>query len=85
MKSSDCGASKIISNEAQLEPISKKLNIENRLFSICVGVWVGGFPQKTFLKNSTSFDAYDAPATGRGKMLHLKTAEKFDYRGLKLG
>ena len=42
LNSSDCGASKIICNDTNLEPFYWVLNIENSLFSICVGVWVGG-------------------------------------------
>ena len=38
LKSSDCGASKIISNDAKLELISWELNIEIPLFSICVDI-----------------------------------------------
>ena len=48
LKSSDYGDSKIISKDAKLESISWELNIENPLFSICVGVWVGGRPRKFF-------------------------------------
>ena len=42
LNSSDCGASKIIWNDIKLERIPWVLIIENRLCSICVGVWVGG-------------------------------------------
>jgi len=48
LKSPDSRASKIISNDAKLELISWKLNNENPLFSICVGVWVGGHPLTSF-------------------------------------
>lgn len=37
-----CRASKIISYDAKLEPISWNLNIVNPLLNFCVGVWVGG-------------------------------------------
>ena len=40
-----------------------------------MGGWIS---QKTFLENSTSFDAYDIPVTGCGKSYVLKTAEKFE-------
>ena len=63
LKCSDCKASKIIWNDIKVEPIPWELNIENKLFSICVGVWVGGhlatnfsFRPKDAQENSTSFD-----------------------------
>ena len=39
LNSSDCRASKIISNNTKLEAIPRELDVENPLFSFCVGVW----------------------------------------------
>ena len=41
LNSSDRRASKIIFNDTKLGPFCWKLNIVNRLFNFCVGVWVG--------------------------------------------
>ena len=40
---SDYRASKIIWNDTKPEPISWDMNIDNLIFNVCVGVWVGGF------------------------------------------
>ena len=39
LNNSDCRASKIISNNTKLEAIPRELDVENPLFSFCVGVW----------------------------------------------
>ena len=52
LKCSDCRAFRIIWNDTKLGPISWQLNIENTLFSICVGVWVG---DHFYLLNFLSF------------------------------
>ena len=44
LNSSDCRASKTFSNDTKLETIPWELDIENPLFNLCVGVWVGGHP-----------------------------------------
>ena len=46
--SSDCRASKIISNDIKLEPIFWELNLKNQLFNFCVGIWVGDHPRTNF-------------------------------------
>ena len=46
--SSDCRASKSISNGIKLEPISWELKIENPFLNFCVGVWVGWHPFNIF-------------------------------------
>ena len=38
LNSSDCRASKIISNDTKLEPISWEFDIENPFFDFCVGL-----------------------------------------------
>lgn len=43
-----CRASKTIENDTKLEAIPLELNIVTPLLSICVGVWVGERPKKTF-------------------------------------
>ena len=48
LKSLDCRASKIISNDTKLEEIPWELDVENPLFNFCVGVWVGGHPPANF-------------------------------------
>ena len=48
LNSSDCRASKIISNDTKLEEIPWELNVENPLFNFCVGVWDGGNPGANF-------------------------------------
>ena len=47
----DCRALKIISNDTKLEQIFWVSKIENPLFKVCVGAWVGGqnHPRKTLL------------------------------------
>ena len=49
MNSSDCRASKIITNDTEAEAISWVPNTENSLFNFCVGVWVGGPPRQNIL------------------------------------
>jgi len=44
LNSSNCRASKIISNDAKLAPMSWQLSIENLLSYFCVGVWVDRHP-----------------------------------------
>ena len=74
LNSSDCGASKNISNDTQLEPISWELNVGNQCFNFCVGVGVGGQDATNFShiskdaqENSTSFDTNFMGAARRRK------------------
>ena len=48
LNSSDCRASKIISNDIKLEPTALELNLKNQLFNFCLGVRVGGHPRANF-------------------------------------
>ena len=79
LKSSDGGASKIMSNDAKLEPISLELNIENLLLSICVGVWVGGHPSANFLENFISFGANDNARLSTEKRTILKNRREIRF------
>ena len=51
LNSSDCSASKIISNDTRPEPISW-FDIENSIFNFCVGVWVVGHLPTNFSHGS---------------------------------
>ena len=92
MTSSDCRASKIIWHDTKLEPISWVLNIENRLFSICVGVWVGGHHATNFShiskdaqENFVSFDTnVVVVGDGANMVLNGKPTKNLKLRGLKL-
>ena len=92
MTSSDCRASKIIWHDTKLEPISWVLNIENRLFSICVGVWVGGHHATNFShiskdaqENFVSFDTnVVVVGDGANMVLNEKLTKNWKSRGLKL-
>ena len=48
VNSSDYRASKIISNDTELEPIPWEPNMKNPIFHFCVGVCVGGHPPTNF-------------------------------------
>ena len=92
MTSSDCRASKIIWHDTKLEPIPWVLNIENHLFSICVGVWVGGHHATNFShiskdaqENFASFDTNVAVVgDGANMVLNEKLTKNWKLRGLKL-
>ena len=80
---SDCRASKIIANDTKPEPISLELNIENRIFNFCVGVWVGGHEATNFLhiskdaqENSTYFDTDVVTGSDREKWFWMKNLSK---------
>ena len=88
LNSLDCKASKIISNDTPLEPISWELNVGNQCFNFCVGVGVGGQDATNFShiskdaqENSTSFDTNCMSAAGRGKKLWSKNCPKNGFYG----
>ena len=86
----DYRASKIISNDTKLEPISWELNLKSLLFNFCVGVWVGGhranfsYRSKDALENFKSFHTHGIPAPGREKTLTRKTGQKYNLNKIKI-
>ena len=65
--------------------------IENELFSICVGVWVGGhiptnvsYESKDAQENSTSFDTNLLGPVRRQKKLYKNNRQKIDFMWVEI-
>ena len=91
LNSSNCRAPKIIFNDAELEPVSWELRIENTRFNFCVGVEVGGHDVTNFSyiskgaqENFTSFDTTVTTRGCRGKWFCMKNRPKIEITGVEI-
>ena len=85
LTSSDCRASKNISNDTEREPISWELNVGNQISHFCVGVWVRGHDATNLStdaqENFTSFDTNVVMVRGGANMVFNEKPIKIENYG----